>query len=1064
MSPTLAREVIPQPAGPHFAPRKLAAAKGLRIGPSHDAFEREADRVANAVMTGNRLPDWSVAKVRSGQIQRQAPSPTDQATPAPKPNNYKDAAEKLGEAFLKTDLGKKLKDAASQDPLVKGAESFLDTLPGKIVAGAAATGVVTTLAATHQPLPVQIPEIPLDKIRPGLKVKITYEGPVDHPTKAMVTFSYSPQGEKKKSAHTDSERYRAETARMAADLEKFRAGLKYEPGSPQAQQQVAEQKMIEDWTLHRFGAVPGTGGRPLVPPQAQQQSAGGLQLQMPEYQSPYGLKAPSLMDKKLELEPITTSSAATLQRKAAGPAEADVAPPVVDYVLDSPGQPLDKATREFFELRLGYDFSKIRIHADAQADESARAVNALAYTVGDRIAFAAGRYSPHSSEGRRLLAHELVHAVQQGQRVSLAPRGAAGVGPAISRSHHLKVARAPGPQGGQSAKSEGNTGGNIRIVRLDNNVIAEIGRGNANVANTLRQLARDPNVKLEMSRGVYQETTRVTGDMLAARKALIDKLNIRIVDEPLAQRVPTYERYAQSPDFPTHGQAKVTGGEAATLEDLPHIASAAAGGKDVELWTFDARVQTNAARLGVKVAPESKIAINKNLPDSYLNIIKLVPEVTPSDVKGPGSSGGKGGGGALPPPPEGGGGQGTGGSGGAGASATALAPLAEGTETRPASPGEILARQKVISDFETETAESVRFSTRLQVYGAVFGGLMQIYSAFNTVTDAMKFSTDGTMFGKAQANANKLANQSAQDLDNATKVTGGISLLSAVAAVSAARQRGDSDALFDLSGSLGDFGVTLLESADHMTDMAERLDARVKGLKVMEDYFEKMTQLPIDPMAGTIPQSNAFEMYVSIGKFIGPLMTASSNYKQAATTLSYYGNYTSDLAHEAYKSAWTLVLRRLAQAQKAAAAHAGTQVAPQAPPPAVQHTGGTPQDFPSIKEQQGTGCHHNCHRAAGEPPNLLAEQKHLDAGKREKDIPEWMLRPQQPAPVHLGTHATPPGVHLESTQHGFPSEAEQRGKIPCQTCHPSHELKGPSDLSKPMTQEEAEEMMKLFYK
>jgi hypothetical protein len=67
-------------------------------------------------------------------------------------------------------------------------------------------------------------------------------------------------------------------------------------------------------------------------------------------------------------------------------------------------------------LPLGYDFSQVRLHADARAADSARAVNALAYTVGSDIVFGAGQYAPGTAAGKRLLAHELTHAVQQGSK------------------------------------------------------------------------------------------------------------------------------------------------------------------------------------------------------------------------------------------------------------------------------------------------------------------------------------------------------------------------------------------------------------------------------------------------------------------------------------------------------------------------------------------------------------------------------------------------------------------------------------------------------------------------
>lgn len=89
------------------------------------------------------------------------------------------------------------------------------------------------------------------------------------------------------------------------------------------------------------------------------------------------------------------------------------APASVDQVLDSPGESLDARTRHLFESRFSHDFGKVRVHRDAAAAESAKAVNALAYTVGDHVVFSKDRYSPSSGEGRDLLAHELAHVVQQ---------------------------------------------------------------------------------------------------------------------------------------------------------------------------------------------------------------------------------------------------------------------------------------------------------------------------------------------------------------------------------------------------------------------------------------------------------------------------------------------------------------------------------------------------------------------------------------------------------------------------------------------------------------------------
>ncbi|MFY9608511.1 MAG: DUF4157 domain-containing protein [Blastocatellia bacterium] len=114
------------------------------------------------------------------------------------------------------------------------------------------------------------------------------------------------------------------------------------------------------------------------------------------------------------------------------------APPIVNDVLSSPGQPLDLATRAFFEPRFGHDFSRARIHTDSQAAESARSVNAMAFTVGWDVVLGAGQYAPETVAGKRLLAHELTHVVQQ------TPTGAGGSNPstASSASPSGTVARA----------------------------------------------------------------------------------------------------------------------------------------------------------------------------------------------------------------------------------------------------------------------------------------------------------------------------------------------------------------------------------------------------------------------------------------------------------------------------------------------------------------------------------------------------------------------------------------------------------------------------------------------
>ncbi|HTB80783.1 MAG TPA: DUF4157 domain-containing protein [Opitutaceae bacterium] len=86
----------------------------------------------------------------------------------------------------------------------------------------------------------------------------------------------------------------------------------------------------------------------------------------------------------------------------------------ISSALNTPGEPLDTVTRAYMEPRLGHDLGSVRVHHDSTAARSARSENAQAYAVGRDLVFGDGRYAPHTVAGRKLLAHELTHAVQQG--------------------------------------------------------------------------------------------------------------------------------------------------------------------------------------------------------------------------------------------------------------------------------------------------------------------------------------------------------------------------------------------------------------------------------------------------------------------------------------------------------------------------------------------------------------------------------------------------------------------------------------------------------------------------
>lgn len=114
----------------------------------------------------------------------------------------------------------------------------------------------------------------------------------------------------------------------------------------------------------------------------------------------------------------TSGSPLRIQRYAGQASEsANTAPASVERVLAGSGRPLEAELQQDMGQRFGYDFSSVRVHSDAAAAQSARAVNAYAYTAGHDIVFGAGEFAPSTTRGKRLLAHELVHVAQQGASV-----------------------------------------------------------------------------------------------------------------------------------------------------------------------------------------------------------------------------------------------------------------------------------------------------------------------------------------------------------------------------------------------------------------------------------------------------------------------------------------------------------------------------------------------------------------------------------------------------------------------------------------------------------------------
>jgi hypothetical protein len=130
-----------------------------------------------------------------------------------------------------------------------------------------------------------------------------------------------------------------------------------------------------------------------------------------------------------ECESCRNQANGTLQRAAIRPTSMGAVPEIVHEVLRSPGRPLDSATRGEMQSKFGYDLSHVRVHTDQLAADSARAVDALAYTVGNNVVFGSGLFQPRSVSGQQLLTHEITHVIQQNTNAPAISLGASAIDP-----------------------------------------------------------------------------------------------------------------------------------------------------------------------------------------------------------------------------------------------------------------------------------------------------------------------------------------------------------------------------------------------------------------------------------------------------------------------------------------------------------------------------------------------------------------------------------------------------------------------------------------------------------
>ncbi len=351
-----------------------AAAPAYAVSHPRDAAETQAHRAADVVAGGGSVRGWSFERVPAHAVHRDGP----EEEKKPKEGSAGDVVK----ALAATPVGKQVIEKVKDTKEVKAVLGALDTPGGKVAAVGVGAAALTGLALAKEPLPAPIPAIPVGTIGGyDASATLTIQGPVNAPTFVGISFSFS-------------------GSKPAA------APAKQTPAPSLVPLRSAKDKAAEDqWVMDYVVAQQALRLKPYLLP-------------LRTGDTPKPAEAPvaePAADKKKDEEPVQRDAdPASASHDHTDPGSGAAAGAALDRVVSSGGRRLDPDTRRTMEARFGHDFGAVRVHDDAAASAAAGSLAARALTVGgEHIVFGAGRHQPRTAQGRRLLAHELAHVVQQ---------------------------------------------------------------------------------------------------------------------------------------------------------------------------------------------------------------------------------------------------------------------------------------------------------------------------------------------------------------------------------------------------------------------------------------------------------------------------------------------------------------------------------------------------------------------------------------------------------------------------------------------------------------------------
>jgi hypothetical protein len=547
------------------------------------------------------------------------------------------------------------------------------------------------------------------------------------------------------------------------------------------------------------------------------------------------------------------------------------------------GAPLDAATRAFFEPRFGTQFDQVRVHTGPGAGESANEVGALAYTVGSHIVFGEGQYSPNTTSGKQLLAHELTHVVQQS--------GGDKAGSPVQHHTPARLARQP-------------TGNPILTPEEMFEIIV---RERAWTFNPGGAPIQDP---AGVGRGVGPAAGgRRAGHAVFAVIQVTDRYGNPVAltyGEHLRYGAPHAEEGAINALRRTVPPGAELGGGRMTVvvdqvpcppgrNDCLGLLAAYARQHGLEL---DIRLPTRErAGGGGSVAPRTATMSSQR---TDMPAWRLEPY-------GPTGGGTPGSGiGGVPP------------------------PVAPRSQVPAASPDLVKARTEMFAKMQQQTARNVSFLNRLSTYKLVAGGLFQALDYIGAVSDALKIFAEGTLFPEAQRQADAVVEQAREAKTWAEETTDSISLLQAIVLIDDALERGDAELLADLDAYYGTLAAELRPPAEQFRDLSERIGAHAQAMKLMADFFKRAAGIPQG--ASTAPNAQQFALYQSLEPLSGRLSTAAEYYGEAAVQIGFFQEYLEDASYQANRGYWAVKFGEMAMAvnelerQRQAAASAQARI------------------------------------------------------------------------------------------------------------------------------------------